>query len=72
MELMLMSKFVNWDEVPLVLSTRQVADILSVHINTVKRLITRGELPASKIGRVLRIGKADLKQYLDESKGKEQ
>lgn len=71
MELMLMAKFVNWDDVPLVLSTRQVADILSVHINTVKRLITRGDLPASKIGRVLRIGKDDLKRYLDESKGKE-
>lgn len=69
MGFVLMAKFVNWDEVPLVLSTKQVADVLSIHINTVKRLITRGELPAAKIGRVLRVDKADLKQYLDKSKG---
>lgn len=71
MELVLMAKFENWDEVPMVLSVRQVADVLSVHINTVKRLIARGELPASKVGRALRVDKVDLKQYLDASKGKD-
>lgn len=71
MELALMTKYENWDEVPLVLSVQQVADVLSVHLNTVKRLIARGELKAFKVGRALRIDKVDLRQYLDTSKGKE-
>lgn len=70
MELVLMTKYENWDEVPLVLSVQQVADVLSVHLNTVKRLIARGELRASKIGRALRVDKVDLKDYLESTKGK--
>lgn len=58
-----MTKFVDWNDVPLVLGTKEVADVLGVHVNTVKSLISKGEIPAFKVGRVLRINKADLKRY---------
>lgn len=64
-----MAKFTNWDDVPLILDTQQVADLLNIHLNTVKRLIERGELKSSKVGRNHKIDKNDLKQYLDVSKG---
>lgn len=59
-----MTKFVNWNDVPLVLGTQQVADILDVHVNTVKSIIQRGELPAFKVGRVLKVNKSDLRRFM--------
>lgn len=61
---MTMTKYINWDEVPIVLSTQEAADVLGVHVNTVKNLISRKELKAFKVGRVLKINKADLKKYV--------
>jgi len=64
MELILMSKFVNWKDVPIILSTQEVADVLGIHVNTVKALITKKKLQAFKVGRVLKINKADLQRYV--------
>lgn len=58
-----MTKFVDWSEVPIILGTKEVADVLGVHVNTVKQLITKGDLPAFKVGRVLKVNKSDLKRY---------
>jgi excisionase family DNA binding protein len=41
----------------------EVADLLKLHHNTVRRMITRGELPAMKCGRIWRIRRADLEQF---------
>lgn len=47
--------FTNWDDIPLVLTTDEAAELLRVHVNTVKYLIRNGKLPASKVGRAWRI-----------------
>lgn len=71
MELAFMTKYVNWDDVPLILGTKEVADVLGVHINTVKHLIAAGTLHSFKIGRIRKVDKVDLKLYLEMSKNKE-
>jgi excisionase family DNA binding protein len=42
------------------LSVAECADLLAVDHKTVRRLIEREELPAFRVGRVLRIDPADL------------
>lgn len=42
------------------LTVAECADLLAVDHKTVRRLIDRGELPALRVGRVLRIDPADL------------
>lgn len=47
------------------MSAAQVADVLGVSVATVRRLITRGELRAARVGaRVWRISAHDLAQYI--------
>ena len=53
-----------WADVPSVLNTQQVRALLGIHINTVKRLIADGELPAYKVGRSYRINKFDLMKFM--------
>lgn len=55
--------YTNWGEVPIVLGTQEVADALGVHINTIKRLVSDGELPAFKVGRVLKYHKEDVMRF---------
>lgn len=62
--LALMTKFVDWKDVPLILGTKDAADVLGVHVNTVKNLIAEGRLSAFKIGRVLKIHKSELMRYV--------
>ncbi len=45
------------------LSAREAAAILGVHERTVRRAITRGELPAVKRGGVFQIAREDLRRY---------
>jgi excisionase family DNA binding protein len=52
---MIEQTFTNWDDIPLVLTTDEAAELLRVHVNTVKYLIRNGKLPASKVGRAWRI-----------------
>jgi excisionase family DNA binding protein len=54
----------TWEDVPSILSTNQVRTLLGVHINTVKKMITEGELPAYKVGRAYRVNKIDLMKYM--------
>lgn len=42
------------------LSVAECAELLAVEHKTVRRLIDRGELPALRVGRLLRIDPADL------------
>jgi len=45
-------------------SVEEVAEILGVHCNTVRRMLMRGELKGVKIGRLWRINEDDLKEIL--------
>lgn len=51
------------------LTAIEVAEILKITKNTVYELIKRGELPAYKIGRKLRIDKEDVENYINNQKG---
>lgn len=56
-------KFTNWEDVPLILSTRQVADLLGVHPNTVKLLYDKGKLKGFEVGRLLKFNRDDVMRY---------
>lgn len=58
------TKYVNWNEVPLILGTQEAADVLDVHVNTIKNLIQKGDLKAFKVGRVLKIHKSELMRFV--------
>lgn len=46
------------------LSVREVADALGVHPETIRRLIHDGRLEAIRVGRVLRIARAELDRFV--------
>jgi excisionase family DNA binding protein len=51
------------------LSIEDVADILGLEYKSVSRLVKSGQIPAARIGRVYRISKQDLDQYIELQKG---
>lgn len=51
------------------LTPLEVAEILKITKNTVYELIKRGELPAYKVGKKLRIDKEDIENYINNQKG---
>lgn len=51
------------------LSTQEVADLLRIARNTVYELIKRGELNCSKVGKQMRVSRADVDAYLHRTKG---
>lgn len=50
------------------LSTAQIAEILDVHEETVRRYIRKGTLPAIKIGGVYRVKREDFERFLEDSR----
>lgn len=52
------------DDYPDVLSFRQVMEITHVGRNLLLRLLNSGEIPAFKIGKLWKVYKKDLIQYL--------
>ena len=50
------------------LTPQEVSDLLQVSVYTVRRWIKQGELPAYKVGRLWRINKHDLNEWLDEQR----
>jgi excisionase family DNA binding protein len=48
-----------------ILTAEQVAKILQVHPFTVLKFIKKGKLKAAKLGRVYRIRKKDLDEFID-------
>lgn len=53
---------------PPVLSVDEVAEILSITPKTVRNLIKSGEITGIKVGRLLRIPKYRLVEYLERGK----
>lgn len=51
-------------QVALAVSLQEAADLIGVHVNTVRREINRGNLAAVRIGRVLRVRVAEIHAYL--------
>jgi len=45
-------------------SIEEVADMLNVNRNTVRRMLIRGELKGLKVGRLWRIKESDLREFL--------
>lgn len=52
-----MNKYYNTDD---------IAEMLDVHVRTVRNWINRGELPAIKVANKYRIVKEDFQQYLED------
>lgn len=48
---------------PLAVSIRTAADMLDLSEWTIREAVSRGQLPARKVGRVLRIEVADLTEW---------
>lgn len=46
------------------LSTKQASDMLGVPLRTLYRLIDQGALPAYKVGRVIRLQRHEVEEYL--------
>jgi excisionase family DNA binding protein len=49
---------------PIMLTVNQVADLLQVEPRTIRRNIERGDVPAKKIGRIWRIPRTFVLQFL--------
>jgi excisionase family DNA binding protein len=49
------------------LSVDSAAELLSVSPKTVRRMLTRGTLPHCRLGRLVRIQRADLERYIASS-----
>ena len=47
---------------------QETADICAVSIRTIRRAIDRGDLPAHRIGRLVRISDADIAMFLSASR----
>jgi excisionase family DNA binding protein len=55
---------------PDLLSVREVADRLGVHPETIRRLIHEGRMSAVRVGRVLRVARADVELFVDRQRVK--
>lgn len=59
-----MDKALTWQDLPLVLTTEQVAEVLQLNVNTVKRMAITGQLRAVKVGKSWRYNRADLMAFM--------
>jgi excisionase family DNA binding protein len=59
------TKWKTWEEVPLVLGLQDVADLLGVHYNTVKKMAQDGRLPAVKVGRAWKVKRETVRAMLE-------
>ena len=64
------SVFTNYDELPLLLNTTQLADLLGVSHSSVYELIQEDGFPSLRIGKRIVIPKEKLRQWIsDNTKG---
>jgi len=57
---------------PEIMTIKQAAAYLQLHYQTVREKVNTGEIPAVKVGRVWRIMKKDLIEYLGLQKQKQE
>lgn len=60
-----MKHITNWDDVPLLISVSELAQILRVSRNTAYELVRSGQIPSARASTQIRISKDSLKKYLD-------
>ena len=53
---------------PVFYTTEEVADILKVHVKTVREMIKSKRLQAVKVGQEYRITDEQIRQYIEENK----
>ena len=58
------SVFTNYDELPLLLNTTQLADLLGVSHSSVYELIQEPGFPSLRIGKRIVIPKEELRQWI--------
>lgn len=61
---------VIYNELMEFLTTKQLAKLLGVQTVTIRRWIERGELPAYKIGKELRVDKIEFEKFVKERRVK--
>ena len=54
------------------LTYKQVGDLLGVTDRTVWKLVDLGQLPAVRVGRLVRIDPRDLRRFIEQAKGGEE
>ena len=54
------------DELVPLMPLRDVAEVLAVSVDTVRRLLKRGELSAVRIGAMLRVPRGDVARFITE------
>lgn len=52
------------ENLPQVLKVKEVATILRISLSQTYELIARGQIPSVKIGRIIRVPRTALEQYL--------
>lgn len=58
-------KYTDFDQLPLLLTVKQLAAILGVSIHTAYDLVRSNHIESKRVGTQYRIPKESLKQYLD-------
>lgn len=60
-----MTNITNMDDVPLVISVPELAQILRISRNTAYEIVRSGQIQSVRTGTQIRISKNALKKYLD-------
>lgn len=55
----------SYDTLPLVLSVKEMAEVLNIGLNTAYRLLKEKEIPSVRVGRQHRISRKALIAYLE-------
>ena len=59
----------KYDELPEVFGPKTLARFLGIGENVAYQLVNRGDFPSFRVGRLIKVTKAALKQWLDEQVG---
>jgi excisionase family DNA binding protein len=60
-------QFHNWDNVPIMLSVKQVAEVLGVSRASVYAMLKEDKLPKTKVGKTHKISKEALRRWIENS-----
>lgn len=64
------NRYMNWDEVPLIMGIQELSQLTGYNQNTLKLYCAKGMLPAYKLGKEWRINKEDYKEWAEQQKVK--
>ena len=56
----------EWEQLPLLLSTREVSNILRISISTAYALVEDQGFPKKRIGKTYKVSRDELKRWLNE------